>query len=355
MAKEPAKIHLVPHFHYDPVWIEDQRTYTNAAFELVHHFLDACREDDGYHVVLSELDYLRPFLAAYADRRQFFNELVAAGRVGVSGSYNEPSEMLIQGEPLIRNLLYGRLYHEGVIGTKPTVYLPLDVFGHCPQLPQIASKAGFEAIIWSKNIIGTPPLCYAMSPDGTALLQKHENYWYYPETFEQFLDTVADGLEHQAVLGLNHDLRLMGFDMGEPRPWLTGKSPELARRDPAIVLSTPEKYLAALEPDLRMRRTAIPVSGRDFSSYHLGTAVTRADLKIANRLAENRALSAEKWATLASILGALYPDRALDKAWRQILFGQHHDAITGVSADVPYVDLLAGYREALDLAAEVET
>ena len=35
MAKEPAKIHLVPHFHYDPVWIEDQRTYTNRAFELV--------------------------------------------------------------------------------------------------------------------------------------------------------------------------------------------------------------------------------------------------------------------------------------------------------------------------------
>jgi len=355
MAKEPAKIHLVPHFHYDPVWIEDQRTYTNAACELVHHFLDACRDDAGYHVVLSELDYLRPFLAACADRRQFLNELVAAGRIGVSGSYSEPNEMLIQGEPLIRNLVYGRLYHEGVIGTKPTVYLPFDVFGHCLQLPQIASKAGFKAIIWSKNIIGTPPLCYAMSPDGTALLQKHERYWYYPETFEEFLDTVADGIEHQAVLGLNHDLRLMGHDMGEPRPWLTGKSAELARRDPAIVLSTPEKYLAALEPELRMRRTAIPVSGRDFSSYHLGTTVTRADLKIANRLAENRVLSAEKWATLAGILGALYPDRALDKAWRQILFGQHHDAITGVSADVPYVDLLAGYREALDLAAEVET
>ena len=355
MAREPAKIHLVPHFHYDPVWIEDQRTYTNRAFGLIQQYLHACREDAGYHVMLSELDYLRPFLATCADRRQFFNELITAGRIGVSGSYSEPSEMLIQGEPLIRNLLYGRLYHEGVIGAKPTVYLPLDVFGHCLQLPQIASKAGFAAIIWSKNIIGTPPLCYAMSPDGTTLLQKHEPYWYYPETFEQFLDTVADGLEDQAALGLNHDLRLMGFDMGEPRPWLTGKSSELARRDPAIVLSTPEKYLAALEPELRMRRTSIPVSGRDFSSYHLGTTITRADLKIANRLAENRVLSAEKWATLAGILGALYPDRALDKAWRQILFGQHHDAITGVSADIPYLDLLAGYREALALAAEVET
>jgi len=35
MSHERATIHLAPHFHYDPVWIEDQRTYTRQAFELV--------------------------------------------------------------------------------------------------------------------------------------------------------------------------------------------------------------------------------------------------------------------------------------------------------------------------------
>ncbi|HUU54324.1 MAG TPA: glycoside hydrolase family 38 C-terminal domain-containing protein [Armatimonadota bacterium] len=355
MAREPAKIHLVPHFHYDPVWIEDQRTYTNRAFDLVQGYLDACRQDDKYHVMLSELDYLRPFLATFSDHRPFFNELVAAGRIAAGGAYNQPNEMLIQGEPLIRNLIYGRLYHEGVIAAKPTVYLPLDVFGHCLQLPQIAHKAGFQAIIWSKNIIGAPPLCLAISPDGTTLLQKREPYWYYPETFEQLLDTVADGLEHQAALGLDHDLRLLGHDMGEPRPWLAAKSSELAGRDPVVVLSTPDKYLAAVQREIQTRRISLPVSGRDLSWYHLGTTLTRADLKIANRLAENRLLGAEKWATLAGLLGAIYPDAALDKAWRQILFGQHHDALTGVSSDIPYLDLLAGYREALDLAVEVES
>jgi len=354
MEREPAVIHLVPHFHYDPVWIEDQRTYTNQAFELIKQYLEACRTDPGYHIILSEMDYLRPFLAVHSEQRQFILELVAAGRVCTGGSYSQPNEMSIQGEPLIRNLLYGRLFHEGILGAKPTVYLPLDVFGHCIQLPQIASKAGYKAIVWSKDIVGALPLCFALAPDGSSLLQKHEHYWYYPETFEEFLDTVVNGLENQASLGLNHDLRLLGMDMAPPREWLAGKSEKLARRDPSIVLSTPEKYLAAVAPGLQAHRHSIPVSGRDLSFFHGGTLVTRAELKIANRLAENGVLNAERWATLAALLGAIYPDAALDKTWRQVLFGQHHDGITGCLSDIPFLDLLASYREALELSAEVE-
>ncbi|MBN1461479.1 MAG: hypothetical protein JXA57_18275 [Armatimonadetes bacterium] len=354
MDRQSPRIHLVPHFHYDPVWIEDQRTYTNRAFDLIERYLTACEKDEGYHLLLSELDYLRPFLAARTDHRQLVNALIAAGRIATGGSYSQPNEMTIQGEPLIRNLLYGRLYHEGALGTTPTAYLPLDVFGHCLQLPQIAAKAGFQAVIWSKPIAGTPPIALALAPDGTTILQKCEPYWYFPETVEQFLDTVVNGLEHQAALGLNTDLRFLGHDMAEPRDWLAGRCQQLTQREPAVEVSTPDKYVAAITAELRLRQGALPITARDAAWYHLGTAVTRADLKIANRLTENRVLDAEKWATFAGLLGAIYPDAALDKAWRQLLFGQHHDAITGVSSDIPYLDLLASYRESLDVAVTVE-
>jgi hypothetical protein len=46
-----------------------------------------------------------------------------------------------------------------------------------------------------------------------------------------------------------------------------------------------------------------------------------------------------------------YPEAALDKVWRQLAFGAHHDAITGSEADQVYIDLLTGWREAHDLAA----
>ena len=51
--------------------------------------------------------------------------------------------------------------------------------------------------------------------------------------------------------------------------------------------------------------------------------------------------------------GRRYPDAALDKAWRQLIYGAHHDAITGTESDQVYLDLLAGWREAHDLAGGV--
>ncbi|MDH4180178.1 MAG: hypothetical protein OEV33_06670, partial [Armatimonadota bacterium] len=355
MAEERATIHLVPHFQFRPVGINDQRTYTRCACDLIQQHLEACRRDTSYHLILSDLDYLQPFLAARSQHRQFVRDLVANGRIDTGGSYSQANEMCLQGEAIIRNLLYGRLYHEGSLGAEPSVYLPLDVFGHCIQLPQIAAQAGFGAIVWSKNILGAPPLCYVLAPDGTALLQKHEPSDFQPQDFAELLDTAANGLEHQAQLGLRHDLRLLGGNMTPPPPWLAGRSRDLAARDPIILMSTPGQYLGGVRAEAQLRRAVIPVLGRDFAWYHMGTLVTRAELKIANRLAENKVLSAEKWATLAALLGARYPDLALDKAWRQILSGQHYSAISGIEADVPFLDLLACYRDALDLASEVES
>ena len=42
---------------------------------------------------------------------------------------------------------------------------------------------------------------------------------------------------------------------------------------------------------------------------------------------------------------------ALDKAWRLLAYGAHHDSITGVESDQVYLDLLGGWREAWELGS----
>src|SRR5260370_26700508 len=57
-------------------------------------------------------------------------------------------------------------------------------------------------------------------------------------------------------------------------------------------------------------------------------------------------------ATLAWLSGGgRYPAESLDKAWRLLAYGAHHDAITGTESDQVYLDLLAGWREAWDRGA----
>ncbi len=87
---------------------------------------------------------------------------------------------------------------------------------------------------------------------------------------------------------------------------------------------------------------------------YTGKDVSFIDTKQAQRAAESKIADAETMAALAHVLGAPVPHRALDKAWRQLVFGAHHDGITGSESDQVYLDLLAGWREALDLADQVE-
>ena len=74
--------------------------------------------------------------------------------------------------------------------------------------------------------------------------------------------------------------------------------------------------------------------------------ISYADTKLAARAGEAAVLEGERLATLAWLEGAEYPAESLDKAWRQLAYGAHHDAITGTESDEVYLDLLAGWREA---------
>src|SRR5260370_9771295 len=75
------------------------------------------------------------------------------------------------------------------------------------------------------------------------------------------------------------------------------------------------------------------------------------DAKQAQCAVEIEVVDGERLATIAWLYGADYPAASLDKAWRLLVFGAHHDAITGTESDQVYLDLLAGWREAFERGA----
>lgn len=123
---------------------------------------------------------------------------------------------------------------------------------------------------------------------------------------------------------------------------------------PRFVSGIPRDFFAAVRAELeREGRTASPQT-RDMNPVYTGKDVSYIDTKQAQRYGEALLADAEAWATLASLTtGHPYPDAALDKAWRQLIYGAHHDAITGSESDQVYIDLLTGWRELYDLAETV--
>lgn len=351
-------------FHSDVVWLEDQRDYAVSLMKNMEQHLLACRFDAGFGVFLHELTYLKPYLDIHPEEREYVRELIRQRRIATGGSHSQPSEVLVSGESIVRNILYGRYYHERLLGDKPEIYMPWDVFGHVSQLSQILLKSRFKGCMWSKDIFGAHAVFYHQGLDGSRLLSKRVPYWVHIikdgrhneiGTIDELVDYAKQNYVELRTLGLSADLRLNCVDFKPPTSVLVGESKNLRRqRDHSIVIggNVHREWLHKTEEEIKSKRLDIPTLARDFEWHHQGTGVSRIDLKIANRVAENTIVNAEKFATMASYLGAKYPDKALDKSWRQLLFNQHHDALTGTSCDRTYLDLLQQYREALELSSE---
>jgi alpha-mannosidase len=348
-APPEGTIHILQGFHCDPVWVSDQHHYNLISLENVRMQADGCLADENYKAFVHELDYLRNFMDEYPEYRDEMFKLVKEGRMLVGSSYSEPNENNCSGEGIVRNILYGHLYHRRFLGGDPHVYHCWDVFGHVPQLSQILAKSGHDATLWSKSIAGFPPVFRHMALDGTLLTNIRTYYTWFSQSMDEFRQISEPVLREKNSYGLKHHMHVEASDFNPPCAWEVAATDEMADSLPKIVMNDPIDFLKAIDDD----GSRIPWTSRNASQHHVGTQHTRVELKLSNRIGENRLVQGEMWSTFATLMGATYPDKAIDKAWRQLLFGQHHDAITGTPCDVSYFDLMVGYREALKLSREV--
>jgi len=342
-------LHVMQGFHCDPVWLSDQHHYNLVSLDNVRQLLDACIADPSYRVFLHEIDYLKPFVDEHPDYRAVLFGMIQSGQVALGSSYNQPNEGNCSGEALIRNILYGCGFHRHFLGGRPRIYHAWDVFGHTPQLSQIVAKSGLSGALWSKPIVGFPPLFRHMALDGTALPHIRTLYGWGTHSVDRLRESTTGLVKEKASFGIKRHLVVDAGDFSCPTAWMVGKSAEMWDSLPKITMTGPEAFLKGVAED----GSKLRVTSRTESQYHVGTVHSRPEMKIANRMGENLLTAAERWATFASLMGAIYPDRALDKAWRQLLFAEHHDALSGTPSDVCYLDLMAGYREALELAGDV--
>ncbi|WP_370105748.1 glycoside hydrolase family 38 C-terminal domain-containing protein [Streptacidiphilus sp. BW17] len=404
VAEPGWTMYMVSHFHYDPVWWNTQAGYTvawndqkhaqkhrsgfqHAGFDLVHAHLELARRDPDYCFVLAELDYLKPYWDAFPQDRDALRRLLAEGRLELMGGlYNEPNTNLTGAETTIRNAVHGLGFQQDVIGGDPATAWQLDVFGHDPQFPGLMAAAGLTSSSWARGPFhqwgpnmtphGSRPkdadtegMQFAsefdwVAPSGESLLT-HYMAGHYSAGWK--LDSCGSLREaEEAALRLfrilskaaatKNVLLPVGTDYTPPNRWATAIHRDWNARYvwPRIVCGLPRDFFAAVRAELASSGRRLTPQTRDMNPIYTGKDVSYIDTKLAQRATENLLLDAEKFATLACLLGdAAYPEAALDKAWRHLVYGAHHDGITGSESDQVYLDLLAGWREAWDLASTV--
>ncbi|MEU8324580.1 NEW3 domain-containing protein [Nonomuraea sp. NPDC048881] len=393
---------LVSHFHYDPVWWNTQAAYTSPwellsgdattrplwernGFALVEAHLDLALRDPVYKFVLAEIDYLKPYFDVHPERRADLRLLMERGQVElVGGTYNEPNTNLTGAEVTIRNIVYGIGYQRDILGGDPATAWQLDAFGHDPQFPGYLAAAGLTGSAWARGpfhqwgpiqknfreakddarVMQFPSEFEWIAPSGLGVLTHFMPHHY---SAGWWMDSAADlaSAEHAVYelyrklkpVGATRNLLLpVGTDYTPPNKWVTEIHRSWNARYvwPRFVCATPRDFLDAVRAELAATGRRPSPQTRDMNPVYTGKDVSYIDTKQAQRAGEVAAVDAEKLATLAALEGlGTYPEAALDKVWRQLAYGAHHDAITGSESDQVYLDLLSGWREAYDLAGAV--
>ncbi|MEB3983526.1 NEW3 domain-containing protein [Mycobacterium sp. 663a-19] len=385
VVAEPGwTMYMVSHFHYDPVWWNTQGAYTSEwvadppgrqtnGFELVHAHLEMARREPEYKFVLAEVDYLKPYWDTHPEDRADLRRFLAEGRVEVmGGTYNEPNTNLTGPETTIRNLVHGIGFQRDVVGADPATAWQLDVFGHDPQFPGMAADAGLTSSSWARGPhhqwgpggnVEAMQFCSEfewIAPSGRGLLTHYMPAHYGAGWGMDSSASLAEAEDATYALfaqlkkvALTRNVLLpVGTDYTPPNKWVTAIHRDWARRYtwPRFVCALPREFFAAVRAELAARGHAASPQTRDMNPIYTGKDVSYIDTKQANRAAENAVLGAERFAVFAALTtGAEYPQAALAKAWVQLAYGAHHDAITGSESDQVYLDLLTGWRDAWEL------
>lgn len=404
IAEPGWTVWMISHFHYDPVWWNTQAAYTavwddlpgqaqqfrqafqQTGFALVDAHLEAARRDPDYKFVLAEVDYLKPYWDARPEQRAYLRRLLAEERLEImGGTYNEPNTNLTTTETTARNFVHGLGFQAGVLGGDPHTAWQLDVFGHDPQFPGLAAEAGLTSSSWARGphhqwgpmlsqpspdagwgdpaVMQFPAEFEWISPSGKGVLTHYMPAHYSAGWQIDSKPTLGEAQTAvyelftllKRVAATRNVLLPVGTDYTPPSKWATEIQRDWNARytSPRFECALPRQFFAAVRSELGARGRAAAPQTRDMNPVYTGKDVSYIDTKQAQRRAESLLVDAELFAAIASQYGARYPHAALDKAWRQLVYGAHHDAITGSESDQVYLDLLTTWREAHDIGRTV--
>ncbi len=339
-------IDAVGNAHIDMAWlwpwtetVEVTRDTFSSVLKLMHEFPD--------------LTFAHGSVRTYAWMEEKYPELfeqirrrVKEGRWEiVGGMWVEPDLNMPDGESLVRQLLVGKRYIRQKFGVDVRLGWNPDSFGYNWQLPQIYKRSGIDYFVtqkisWNDTTKFPHKLFWWEAPDGSRVLT------FFPHDYVNRLDPIrmaGDLADTKRMTGLADMLHLYGIgnhgggptrrmlEMG--RPWQAESA-----LYPRLQFGTALGFFESVEKNLK--NLQVPV-WRDeiYFEYHRGVYTTQAPTKKNNRRNEALLLNAEKFSSLASLLGAhAYPQAELNDAWRLLLFNQFHDILPGSGIAPVYVD-----------------
>jgi alpha-mannosidase len=343
-------IYLVPHTHYDAVWVFTKEDYFYINIELILRKAVELMQKSDYKFLIEQTALIEEIERRNPLLFEKIIKLIKEGKIEIAdGEYLMADTMIPNGETLIREILFGKRYVKEKFGVDVPVMWGADSFGYNAQLPQILAKSGYKYFAFRRGVDRDKPSeFWWQGLDGTKVLA----HWM-PRGYRAGLDfTTLDEIFAilKAAATTRHILMPSGSGVTLPQPETSGavKRWNKTHDDSKMKIAKSSDFFEALEkeaPNLEVRKGEL-YSGR-YSEVFPNVCSSRIWIKQNLRKYENLILACEKWATVAWLLGILYPSDEFSDNWKKILWGAFHDVVPGTGID-------ECYEEARDNFAHLE-
>ena len=390
-------IHMLGHAHLDLAWLWPVSETWDVAVRTFESVLKLQQEFPDFTFC-----HTTPALYAWIEqhRPDLFKRIkqqVAAGRWEiVGGMWVEPELNLIDGESIVRQILYAQRYVQKTFGQLTTVAWVTDSFGFCWQLPQLLKQGGIDYFVtqklhWNDTTKFPYGAFWWKSPDGSQIfsLMSPPNVAGVMDTNPITMASYAIDWENQTSLKEAFWLPGVGDHGGGP----TRDMLQVARRwqkspfFPKLEFTTASDYLlfakrgllakvaggienlnvgSVGKEEIRIEERGggkgqsqttkeIPVWNDElYLEFHRGCYTTHADQKRYLRRCEGLLYQAELFAALKTIAtGQAYPKTELEEAWKKVLFNQFHDILPGTSIPEVFVDANQAWQEVEEVTGEI--
>ncbi|GEM_PF-1263753 len=342
------QVFFFPHFHYDIVWKFNKEDYSYVNLRLLRQAVTLCSLFPEFKFgiedvqQLEEVEYLDPSLF------EKLKKMAAKGRIEViDGQYLMADSFLPGGEALATEILRGKRYVKEKFGQDVRVGWITDSFGLNAQTPQIYRDAGYRWLAFGRGFDrekGKSEFWWE-GLDGTKILTHYfaSSHSYHVGLFAEYLRENIEEIRNYA----STENILLPCGIGScPFPeWLLKEIDNFNARntDYRIRIASPEEFFEAIEKEadkLQVEKGEMYQGDRVFE----GVWSTRMWLKLKYFQVKNLLLNAERFSTLAWILGRPYPKREFGHAWDRVLFLAFHDVITGTSIDEVYEEVKEDFK-----------
>lgn len=360
-----TKIIVVPHVHWDREWYFTSEESQVLAVRDFGEVLDHLEDDPSYpsFVLDGQMAVVDEFIQTVPGARDRMARLVAEGRLQVGPWFTQTDQMVVSGESIVRNLMYGMESARKLGRPMMVGYVP-DSFGQSAQMPMILNQFGIHRyVFWrgqsefcgtssnqfwwksaddSRVLANQMPLGYAtgkyLSADVEALHRRLDRLF-------ALMDEISP--TPYAILPNGHDQMPIQTNINEVLRALREAYPD---RD--FVLGSFDDELnmletASAETELPEVHTELIDGKRE--RVHRSIYSVRSDNKVLNTRCENLLTRrVEPLLAVADAVGLDCPRALVDACWKQLLENQAHDSMGGCCSDKVNAEIKSRYTNVLE-------